>query len=162
MPLIFWREYSLECMNCNRSFCIKIWLLFSNIFTIFIILGPITPILVTRGPWTLISCDFYELLCYLFIEYIIKFWLKWGLAARVLDLCRDLSKQFLCKLYDTKNSILQWSFETQFSHIYFFVCLFSLLTKLLEFNCSTVFITQNWEVMFHICSSMTIFSCTTT
>ena len=149
-------------MNWNGSFCIKIWLLFSNIFTMFFVLGPITPILVTRGPWTLIWCDFYELLCYLFIEYLIKFWLKWGLAARVLDLCRDLSKQFLCQLYDTKISILQYSFETQFSHIYF-VCLFVfLLTKLLEFSFSTVFINQNWEVIFHICSSMTIFSCITT
>ena len=139
-------------------------LLFSYIFTIFIILGPITPILVTRGPWNLIWCDFYKLHCYLFIEYIMKFWLKWGLGARVLDLCRDSSKQFLCQLYDTKNSTLQLSFESQFSQIYFllFVCLFCLITKLLEFICSTVFINQNWEVMFHICSSMTIFSCITT
>ena len=32
---------------------------------------------------------------------------------------RDLFKQFLCPLHGTKNSILQLSFETQFSYIYF-------------------------------------------
>ena len=57
---------------------------------------------------------------------------------------RDLSRQFWCLLYSTKNSILKLSFETQSSCISLgclFDCCFCLITKLLR-----------GIYMFHICS----------
>ena len=55
-------KYALQ-----RGFLFQIGLLFSHSFIICIFLRPITPSLVTRQFWTLIWCDFYEPLCYIFL-----------------------------------------------------------------------------------------------
>ena len=64
--LFFLREYCLESMHCDRCFCIKIWLLLSKSFSIFIILGPIIRKFRCYKTLNLTWIDFYKLFCHFF------------------------------------------------------------------------------------------------